>query len=132
MKTCYKCTEELPDEDFYTRPDGALYTQCKACQKIRRQNSRKSPAFRISEQHRQRWHKYGITMVEYGAMLKKQGGICTCCGSDHRLCVDHCHVTGAVRGLLCNNCNLALGCVNDSPRILQNLIKYLRRTNQAA
>ena len=42
-----------------------------------------------------------------------------------KLCVDHCHLTNKVRGLLCNRCNLILGLVKDSIDILNNAIIYL-------
>lgn len=56
-------------------------------------------------------HKYGITVEDYDRMFAEQEGRCLICGTDvpggHRkhLCVDHCHETGRVRGLLCNRCN---------------------------
>jgi hypothetical protein len=72
--------------------------------------------------HRERHikHRYGITAAEYDALLAAQGGTCAICEQPpsekntrahwgEKLCVDHCHETGAVRGLLCNDCNLALG-----------------------
>ena len=51
---------------------------------------------------------------------------CEVCGRrDGKICVDHDHVTGKFRGILCANCNLALGYVADSPGTLQKLITYL-------
>ena len=58
--------------------------------------------------------KYGITIEDYNAMLKSQKCRCLICG-EHQddlkkiLCVDHCHKTNRVRGLLCDNCNKFLG-----------------------
>ena len=64
-------------------------------------------------------HRYGITGAEYDALLAAQDGKCAVCkqppGANVRahwggkLCVDHCHETNTVRGLLCNDCNLAVG-----------------------
>jgi Recombination endonuclease VII len=64
-------------------------------------------------------HRYGITSKEYDARFAAQGGVCAICkqppGDNVRahwgakLCIDHCHDTGTVRGLLCNDCNLAIG-----------------------
>ena len=74
--------------------------------------------------------KYGITPEEYEFLLHKQKGVCKGCGNPpngKRLSVDHDHKTGKVRGLLCNHCNIAIGYVNDSPSILQNLIDYLTK-----
>lgn len=71
----------------------------------------------------------------YDAMLQAQNGVCRICkrpervksrnGSIMRLAIDHCHVTGAVRGLLCNGCNTALGKANDDPHLLRAMADYL-------
>jgi hypothetical protein len=55
--------------------------------------------------------KYGITDETYGQMLERQKAHCAICakGCRRRLAVDHCHVTGRVRGLLCASCNLGIG-----------------------
>ncbi len=79
---------------------------------------------------------YGITLCQYNDMFSKQNGKCLICDNEEkakhpvsnmkrRLAVDHCHDTGIVRGLLCTNCNLALGGFMDSPAILEEAIKYL-------
>lgn len=59
-----------------------------------------------------RKYRYGLTHEQFASMLEKQGGVCVICrGTDktRSLAVDHCHVTGRVRGLLCGTCNTALG-----------------------
>jgi hypothetical protein len=75
--------------------------------------------------------KFGITKADYDAMFAAQNGGCAVCSkpckSGRRLAVDHCHETSKVRGLLCMNCNNALGRVNDNIEILRNMIKYLER-----
>ena len=50
---------------------------------------------------------------------------CEICGSTERLCIDHDHKTGEVRGLLCNRCNFALGFINDDMNLIENSIKYI-------
>ncbi len=73
--------------------------------------------------------KYGITEEDYERMLEEQDHLCAICrepcSSGRRLAVDHCHLTGKVRGLLCMNCNIALGKLKDSVKIAQSLIRYL-------
>lgn len=75
-------------------------------------------------------HYYGITQENYDRMLTKQGGVCASCGDppDKRcLDVDHCHITGRVRGLLCRSCNGGLGLFRDSITRLQQAIEYLKQ-----
>ena len=70
--------------------------------------------------------RFGITLVEYERMLSAQDGRCAICkASDRRLCVDHCHGSGNVRGLLCRDCNAGLGMFRDSEDNLAAAIKYL-------
>lgn len=73
--------------------------------------------------------KYGLDHKDYIQLLSHQGNRCCGCraefsGTPH---IDHCHHTGVVRGLLCINCNYALGQAKDSAVVLQNLIEYLRQ-----
>lgn len=73
--------------------------------------------------------KYGLTVADYQALLDKQGGTCALCGvppaDGRRLAVDHDHVTGRVRGLLCQRCNGGLGALGDDVAGLQRAIAYL-------
>lgn len=77
---------------------------------------------------------YGITLEEYQSMHEKQEGLCAICQTEgfklrpeHSLLlvVDHCHTTGKVRGMLCHNCNRALGLLQDNLENLQRAIAYL-------
>ena len=79
-----------------------------------------------------KWIKvYGLSGEEYKILLNKQNGVCaickTACSSGRRLAVDHCHVTGRVRGLLCANCNTALGKFKDSPSLMVDAIRYIEK-----
>lgn len=81
-------------------------------------------------------HKYGITLLEYEDLHSAQQGVCVLClcpetaktksGEVARLVVDHDHMTGKVRGLLCRNCNSALGKFKESEEILERAKLYLR------
>jgi hypothetical protein len=69
---------------------------------------------------------HGLTVDQYQAMVKEQGGLCAICGGAmKRICIDHDHETGAVRGLLCHNCNVALGHLRDSPALLRAAADYV-------
>lgn len=81
---------------------------------------------------------YGIDLETYLRLYDEQGGGCAICGATHsalakgpaeRLCVDHCHDTGQIRGLLCKPCNTALGAFRDSSLNLQRAIRYLNGGN---
>ncbi len=78
--------------------------------------------------------KFGITIEDYDAMYIEQGGRCAICGTHQsklvkRLCVDHCHETQKVRGLLCDRCNTGISRFKDNINLLQNAIKYLREAD---
>jgi len=75
----------------------------------------------------QRWSKYNISKTDFNNLLKKQDNKCALCLNDFKdtPSIDHCHESGKVRGLLCNNCNRGLGMLQDSPIILKRALKYL-------
>lgn len=82
----------------------------------------------------QSWKQAGIknmTMERYMLLLEKQMYCCAVCGTpqhelSRKLDVDHNHDTGEVRGLLCLNCNQALGRLKESPEIITNLLNYVK------
>lgn len=71
---------------------------------------------------------YGITPEQYDELLSKQAGLCKICGSQvaRRLVVDHNHETGQVRGLLCSNCNVAIGLFGENVERMLAAIEYVR------
>jgi len=138
MKKCGKCKLELPFECFHkcSREKSGLQQWCKSCRKTQNPELRR-------EYHRKRYHdqktdylqwmygrRYGITLEQYNQMLENQNNVCKICkqscSSGRRLAVDHCHTTGKIRGLLCGNCNKALGCFKDDPELIRKAIKYLQ------
>ncbi len=71
---------------------------------------------------------FGLTVEQYEQMERRQHGMCAICATRNpgqRLAVDHCHDTGAVRGLLCLRCNVGIGMLNDDPKLLAEAILYL-------
>jgi hypothetical protein len=74
---------------------------------------------------------YGLSMREYNRMVKEREGKCEICWKNpRRLVVDHCHDTGLVRGLVCDNCNSLLGFARDNISILESAILYLQETER--
>jgi hypothetical protein len=73
---------------------------------------------------------YGITDKDWNKLFLEQDGKCAICGRAQgktRLHTDHSHITGKVRGLLCENCNHGLGNLKDNPDILRKAIEYLEK-----
>jgi len=74
---------------------------------------------------------YGVTLDDFNAMVVAQGGRCAICEREpsgpRGLHIDHDHGTGAIRGLLCNNCNNGLGRFQDNPETLMAAAEYLKR-----
>lgn len=78
--------------------------------------------------------RYGLDMASYDTLLKAQGGVCAVCKGppngrgkeEGRYHVDHNHVTGEVRALLCSTCNTGLGKFHDDPELLEAAAAYIR------
>lgn len=74
--------------------------------------------------------KFSITIDEYDEMLFEQGGRCFICGEkqngNKELSVDHDHVTGKIRSLLCSRCNTFVGYIETNPDLLPKILKYIK------
>jgi hypothetical protein len=103
---CGGCQAPLPIERFT-----GVERSCREC-KYRRHVAR----------------KYGLTVAEYDSLLAKQGPLCAVCNVRPHRYVDHCHVTGVVRGLLCPTCNTAVGYMELHPLLASQASTYLTRT----
>lgn len=147
-KTCAECAQTKPVAAFYRkkRPKGkyaetsaGLSHACKTCvidarKSYYRENTGKCDKTNMDSRLRR---TYGIGVVEYNSMLEAQDFKCKICTRHksefpYRLSVDHCHKTGAVRGLLCKACNTALGLVKDKTAVLENMISYLNNSTGLA
>jgi hypothetical protein len=114
---CDTCNTHKAEDEFYVkdRGTGRRDATCKSCRIIR-----------------QREKTLGVTQDEYLAMYTSQKGKCGIC--ERRLyskrykafCVDHDHKDGRIRGLLCHNCNRALGMFRDCPKTLAAAISWLK------
>ncbi|HLD92207.1 MAG TPA: endonuclease VII domain-containing protein [Patescibacteria group bacterium] len=122
----------------------------KITHKIRLSEYYKKNRLKILERRRKRYplikdnirnnrlkYDYGIDLEEYLELFKKQNGVCAICknaetsintktGLPFALAVDHNHITKRVRGLLCKNCNVVLGTLNENIFILEKMINYLK------
>lgn len=118
---CSTCQIEKSKSHFYPdrRQKHGLRPQCKRCNR--------DTALK---------REFGITLRQYEAVLHSQGSACGICQTDKpggtgTFAVDHCHGSGEVRGLLCSNCNTALGLFKDSEESLLKAIIYLRKSQDA-
>jgi hypothetical protein len=110
----------------------AIYQKKNTARKLawRKANPEAQAARKRREYFRQ---TYGLDIEQVDVMFAAQGSRCAACGDDSiatntkKRHVDHCHVTGRVRGVLCRPCNLALGQIRDNPATLRALAEYLER-----
>ena len=101
-----------------------------AIAKWRKANPEKMQLYKHNGYKTHLMQKFGITIEDYDSMYIEQGGCCGICGThqselNKKLCVDHCHETDVVRGLLCCRCNTSIGKFEDNVNLLQNAINYL-------
>lgn len=152
FKICRKCLAKKPISDFNihhgnTHTKDKLRNECRNCQKehsqkhylsIRDEWNRKRRENKVKERPmRHNCHlkkKFNISLSDYNDMLEKQLGRCAICGSERpsingskivHFAVDHNHVTGRIRSLLCIQCNQGLGQFQDSPSLLRKAASYL-------
>ncbi len=94
-----------------------------------RDNWRSSAACRERHAGTRRKTIYGLSAEHHRRLVEQQNGVCAICKRPSRraLCVDHCHATRQVRGLLCDKCNTALGLLGDDVRRLLAAVAYLNR-----
>lgn len=76
--------------------------------------------------------KFGLSKEEYLDLMKSYPNCAVCKISLKGLkrCIDHDHITGKVRGVTCQNCNLALGAAHDDSQVILRAIDYLNKFKQ--
>jgi len=154
-RVCKKCTN-IKDINEFASCKTCKYNKAHVCKKcmskhqqnyIKNNHKAKVKRDKRSVKHREEnrdlfnltvrlsnYKKLGINIdkEEYLLLYKQQKGKCKICkltpkGHKKVLCLDHCHDTMKVRGLLCDNCNMALGKFKDDITLLESAIKYLNR-----
>lgn len=144
-KTCTRCGATKPDDEFHRgNGNNGRRQRCKDCRRIETASVPKA----VAGVWRRKWRlkkDFRLTEAGYTALFEKQNGRCAICGGvqatyktgnragvQPRLAVDHDHVTGHVRGLLCLPCNTGLGQFRDRPASLRAAAEYLERAAQEA
>jgi Recombination endonuclease VII len=94
------------------------------------EKSKDRPGFRERRKNDSLKRNYGITLEEFNRMSAEQESRCAICGSvPWRLVVDHCHVSGVVRKLLCDTCNSAIGLLRENPNLMRMAANYVEEQN---
>jgi hypothetical protein len=146
-KECSKCEKYKELEEFNKRSstkDG-YRPECKECQAsnnktYRSNNTRVRIPTSGSSQYRARVAQirrdFNLSEEQIVCMMDEQSGCCGICGdslvypeSIKTYCIDHCHSTGGVRGLLCSNCNAGIGLLGDTLDSVKKAVKYLEECN---
>jgi len=146
-KICPRCDEDKSLEEFSKRGGSREHSYkswCKDCHKLYGRKYASIHKERQAELRRIRFEKdpdlyrnnrlkkvYGISLEQYDDMLEAQDNMCFICektpeDNGKRLGVDHNHITNEVRGLLCDNCNTAIGLLQDDPELCTLAAEYLR------
>lgn len=146
MKICSRCKIEKSLDDFYE----SKKSWCKACQieaykEYKKRNREKVNATKkawneanpdkIAKMNlRRAARRVGLDPEFIVSYYESHAGTCDICGGHpngqgNRLYIDHCHDTGAFRGLLCSKCNTGLGQFDDDTARMEAAIMYLRSHN---
>lgn len=138
---CTSCGKMKPPDDFYPHAKIARGRQywCKECFAEKRRERAALPQDpKVTRKYKLK-EAYGLTQGDYDAMYQRQNGRCAVCGAAKEpwepgwgvkgrarfLVVDHDHVTGRVRGLLCVHCNCGIGQFRENPAIMRAAMAYL-------
>ena len=136
-KVCGWCRRELPETEFGFRRNGTPYKTCQECRlgysaaqahlfrPPELPEPKRRPVQTDEQKRRTRSRVYGISVEALLAMEEAQAGRCAICERVANLVVDHDHVSGQVRGLLCGQCNSGLGLFGDDIQRLAKAIAYL-------
>lgn len=143
-KTCQNCKQSKDLSQFYKNVGRKRYQNtlsivqntCIACHSVLRKKHYEENKEFYKNKHLMR--TYGISVEDYKRLQIAQDNKCACCNNPETrmsrftkaisdLAVDHCHVSGRVRGLLCFKCNMAIGLLRDNLDILKGAMNYLKK-----
>lgn len=157
MKQCLECGKTKPLEEFHMKrgkPQARckmcrakymkdLYQKNRETERAKRKEYYELNKAQILEERKtyyngnkdeinitRRLKKYGLTRQQYEQMLTDQNHKCAnlaCVSGNNDLAIDHCHISLTVRGILCDNCNTALGLLKESFQAIDGLKAYLEK-----
>lgn len=133
IRTCENCKEKF--ETLFIKVNAGGEKFCSIfCYNDYRAKNKKKRNKKFDHKMYQKKYKYGLSKEDYINLLNVQENKCKICLEKFKStdrynspCVDHCHDTGKVRGLLCHSCNKALGGFKDNIELLENAILYLKK-----
>lgn len=127
MKTCKICGITKNNSLFLKDRNKCRSCHSKYCKDRRKNNDELRKKENEDMTWRRRNREYGLSKEQFYIILKKQKEKCAICSIfiNDRCSVDHNHITGKARGLLCNNCNSGIGMFEDNVFLLNQAIKYL-------
>lgn len=134
FRTCRNCKLEQAITEYGEYRGRSSILRRKTCNTCRRADEKLRYAADPAKRERMKrssrestYRAYGTTVEDVEHMTNLQNGKCLICGvvPTKRLNVDHCRVTGHVRGLLCWSCNISLGYMKHNIQFLTNAIIYL-------
>lgn len=137
-KACASCREVKPTSEYYrvSGEPNSFRPYCKPCHKAKRKAAYQRAGGKDVPYEQLLKREYGLTLAEYNAILRRQAHRCAVCrrpetirsrstGEPRRLAVDHDHVTGRVRGLLCHRCNILVWAFEENHAILGMINRYV-------
>lgn len=136
IKVCNSCGEEKGLSEYHKdkRSKDGVCSMCKTCRCARtaswQENQKTTNPLQYTRRRKSNNYKskYGHTLVELESLANSQGNICPICKTPlTTMFIDHDHITGKVRNVLCHNCNVGLGHFKESVLNLQSAIEYLER-----
>ena len=144
-KRCIKCKITKPRTDFYTKlannKNGTTRrcssSNCKQCASDYTKTKRKLPShiesYRRYSRNSARRRRFALLGADVAKLYDMQNNLCAICKSPEkhkRFALDHNHVTGKVRGLLCQQCNMAIGLLKDDPKIVRAAAEYIQKKEE--
>jgi len=136
-RKCRICQVTKPVTEFPRNIGSRRYRRCRFCESVARieRYRASSPERKAEDISTFRLQRYGLTIDSYHAMAECQDFLCAICqeepirkqmlASEDGFAIDHSHITGKVRGLLCDGCNKGIGFLGDNPQVVYAAARYL-------